>query len=91
MNEEDVNNLIEKYMTNSQYGVTKIPSHLHNGVDTARINPQDLLGFPCISKTTASVAPTDAPQNGTIIFQYDATHWYLWARVNNLWKSVALS
>jgi len=42
MNEDDVKNLIEKYMNESQYGVTKIPSHLHNGMDTPKITVVDL-------------------------------------------------
>ena len=34
---------IKDYMDSSQYGVTKIPSHLHNGVDTSRISQKDII------------------------------------------------
>ena len=72
-----------------------ITFHRHNGKDAPKINAHDLLGSPTtfqtISVTDATVAPTFKSQEGTVIFQYDATHWYMWVRINSLWKSVALS
>lgn len=65
--------------------------HTHNGVNSLKINPQDLLGFPTNSVVDASIAPTYPASNGTMTIQYDATHWYLWIRVANLWKKVTLT
>lgn len=71
-------------------GQYKVPVHLHNGIDSIRI-PAEMTMLPIQSVTTASTAPTDSPVNGTARIQYDSTHWYLWIRVNKLWKGVALA
>jgi hypothetical protein len=75
--------------------ITKIPFHKHNGADSPRIRYEDILqspeGLKTIQVASATVSPTYSSQNGTIIIQFDATHWVIWIRVNNLWKSVALT
>lgn len=65
--------------------------HFHNGVDTPRLNPKYFLGFPITKVADATATPTLSAQNGQPIFQYDGTHFYMWIRINNLWKHVALS
>lgn len=46
MDKNEIQNLItqgiKNYMNSAQYGVTKIPSHLHNGKDTPKITVVDL-------------------------------------------------
>ena len=72
-----------------------IPFHRHNGKDAPKINAHDLLGSPTtlqtISVASATVAPTYASQEGTVIIQYDATHWVMWVRIHSLWKSATFS
>lgn len=67
-----------------------IINHIHNGADSSRINPRNLLGFQTFSVADATVAPTDTAENGVIRFLYDSTKWVFWVRLNNLWKSVSL-
>lgn len=76
---------ITSYAQNNQYGVSFIPYHTHMGVDSPQIDPANLLGFPTISVTTATTAPTDSPANGTIRFYYDGTNYIQWTRINNTW------
>jgi hypothetical protein len=72
-----------------------IPFHRHNGKDAPKINAHDLLGSPTtlqtISVASATVAPTYASQEGTVIIQYDTTNWVMWIRINSLWKSATFS
>lgn len=46
MENQDLKNLIQQeiknYMNSSQYGISKIPSHLHNGIDTPKITVVDV-------------------------------------------------
>jgi hypothetical protein len=68
-----------------------VPYHIHNGSDAPQLNPKYFQGFPTISVPDASAAPVNPSQNGTIIFQYDSTQWYMWLRINNLWKSISFT
>ncbi len=93
---EDIHNQENKteqiQNTNILGDVSKtVQKHIHNGVDAPRLNPKYFLGFPCTQVVDATVAPTFTTQDGTILFYYDATHWRVWVRINNLWKSTVLS
>lgn len=76
---------------NTQDTVKPTQRHQHNGTDSPRLNPKYFLGFQNIQVADATVAPTYTLQNGTILFQYDSSHWVMWVRLNNLWKKVSLS
>lgn len=85
------NKHISTYAMQNQYGVSSIPFHVHTGVDSPQIDPINLLGFPTISTTSATTAPTDAPINGTIRFYYDGTYYIQWVRINNTWEGFRLN
>ncbi len=76
---------------NTQDTVQPTQRHNHNGVNSPRLDPKYFLGFQNVQVADATVAPTYTVQNGTIIFQYDATHWRMWVRLANVWKSATLS
>ena len=63
-----------------------IEPHTHDGINSPPIDPKDLLGFPI-----AVTAPTDAAQNGTIRLALISGTYYLYARINSVWKKVSLS
>lgn len=81
-----VNDELLKYASRNQYGVSKIPIHTHNGTDSVQLNPKDFLGFPIVS-----VIPVDTPIDGTIRIYFSGVTYKLYVRVNNLWKSTALT
>lgn len=94
-NEQEIKNLIDKtledYTQKNAYGPSLIPAHTHNGVDSARIDPINLLGFPSTKVTTATTAPTDNPFNGTIRYYYDSTPNYVqWTPVGGIWVGTLL-
>lgn len=94
--EEQINKIIidaiDKREIENQYGIARVPAHIHNGVDSSQLSPDEsLLGFTTVKVADATVAPIDKGLEGTIRFQYDSTHWRFWVRINNLWKSVALA
>ena len=65
----------------------QIQSHTHNGFDSPRISPQNLLGFP----TFTAVPTHDAPE-GSILLRWDGSTTYeLYSRLNRSWKKIALS
>lgn len=76
---------------NTQDTVQPTQRHSHNGTDSPRLNPKYFLGFQTIQVADATATPTLTVTNGTILFYYDATHFYQWVRINNLWKHIALS
>ena len=64
-----------------------ITTHEHNGYDSPRIDPKNLLGFPIFT-----AVPTHAAPEGTIILRWDGSTTYeLYARINKSWKKIALS
>ena len=73
-----------------------IPFHRHTGVDgSPKINSKNLLTSPTVFQTIsvadATVAPTYYSQEGTVLFQYDASHFVGWVKINSLWKKFTLS
>ena len=87
---------ITQYAIRNQYDISPIPDHKHTGVDSPKINPADLMGFPVIQVANATIAPTDIPQNGVFRFYVDTTPRYrLWAYLiyNNIgaWKVISLT
>lgn len=91
MEEKDVQKLIdtalENYTKKNAYGVSLVPAHAHTGVDSSRIDPANLLGFPATKVSDATVAPVDNPPNGTIRFYYDSTVKVMWVTINGTWVS----
>lgn len=82
---------IQKVSVGNLFGVSNVPNHSHNGVDSGRIDPTNLLGFPIFLVASASTSPTDTPIDGTIRFLYDASSGYvLWSRVNKTWVAISL-
>jgi len=67
-----------------------IPYHLHNGSDSPQLNPKDFLGFPVITVSDATVAPTDTPISGTIRFLKDSSNYYEWVRFGQEWKGISI-
>lgn len=51
--DNDIKNQIQQgikdFMNSAQYGITKIQSHLHNGMDTNQVDIKDILRFPKIA------------------------------------------
>lgn len=95
-NQQEIQQLIQKelqsYTQKNAYGVSLLPAHAHTGVDSLRIDPIDLLGFPASQVTSALTAPTDNPANGTIRFYYDSTpNYIMWVTINGLWKIIRSS
>lgn len=76
---------------NTQDTIKPTQRHIHNGSDSPRLNPKYFLGFINNQVVNATIAPTYTVQNGTLLFQYDGTNYYMWIRINNLWKHVALT
>ena len=80
----------------NQLDTTPPNFHTHNGADAPKIKVRYLEGIlpvilQTISVVDATTAPTNAPQEGTVIVQYDATHWRVWIYVHSLWKSLTLA
>jgi hypothetical protein len=65
-------------------------NHTHDATNSFRINPIDLFVF-TQEVSNATITPTDSPMNGTVRLLFDSTHWYVWFRVNKLWKYIALT
>lgn len=65
--------------------------HEHNSIDSPTLDPKYFKGFPTILVTDSTVSPTNPAKNGVIIILYDTSHWNLWIRVNNLWKTTSLA
>ena len=87
-----MDDVLKKQIVNDvtkQSDMAGIPTHLHNGIDSLRI-PAEYTALQQYSVTTASTAPTDTPDDGAIRILYNATSWYLWTRVNKLWKGIAI-
>ena len=84
--QNEIKNAIDKYASENQYTFSLIPAHGHTGTDSPKIDPSNLLGFPIMT-----VAPTDSAQNGIIRLALIGGTYYLYARINNLWKRVALT
>ena len=62
--QEQFDKAIKDYATTNQYGVSLIPSHLHNGMDTNRINQTDIIPIPgYTSFFTENVSETFLLQN----------------------------
>ena len=66
-----------------------VPIHLHNGVDSLRIAPS-LTRLPVARVTTASTAPTDTAEEGSVRVYQDGTNYYLWTRANKTWQGLSL-
>ena len=65
-----------------------IDYHAHNGVDTPKINPKDLKGFPIYKTETLDFTP---PQ-GTMVVRNktsDSTY-YLAVYLDGVWREVEL-
>lgn len=90
MNEQEIRNIIRdeisKQSTTSQYTLTAIKYHIHNGIDSPKINPANFMGFPVRTAT-----PTDSPPDGTIVLSNISGTRKIWARINNVWYSATLT
>lgn len=60
--------------------------HKHTGLDQPQISPRDLLGFPIFAS-----APTHSAPEGTVVLFYDGANYKIYARINQTWKSAALT
>jgi hypothetical protein len=77
---------------NSSFNPNDFNFHEHNGVDSKRLNPRNFLGFPVFLVANATVAPTDAAQEGVFRFYYDTVPVYrLWVRINKGWHYLTLT
>lgn len=77
---------------NSSFNPNDFNFHEHNGIDSKKLNPRNFLGFPVFRVADATVAPTDAAQEGMFRFYYDTVPVYrLWARINKGWRYLTLT
>lgn len=60
--------------------------HTHDGINTPKIDPKDLKGFRIFT-----AAPTYEAEEGTIVLALISGTYYLYARINKLWKKCTLS
>lgn len=79
---------ILEYAKKNAFGVSLIPFHNHDGINSPYVKT---IVIPVFSSTDATVAPTDTPKDGTVRMLYDSTHWYMWIKINSLWKSVSFT
>jgi hypothetical protein len=63
-----------------------IENHVHNGIDSPKINPKNLNGFQILT-----AAPTYAAKEGTVLLANESGTYYLYARINKSWVKVQLS
>ena len=66
--QKHVEDSISQYFTNSQYSLTKIPSHSHNGIDSNKIEAMFLAfskGYMILPNLSAD--PTDKPAGGLAV------------------------
>lgn len=93
--QQEIDDRIKDYFTKigGTTGSFATAFHKHNGSDSPRLVPAtSLMGFPTILVADATVAPTDAPPNGTFRFYYDTVVVYrLWAYINNTWVGETLT
>lgn len=80
------NQHITDYAQQNQYGVSMVPFHIHNGVDSPQIDPAALLGFPTLTTTDANVAPTNTPTTGTFRFYFDGNEHVIWVMYGTVWQ-----
>jgi len=67
--------------------IQPLQSHTHNGFDSPRLSPSNLLGFPIFTAVPAH----DAPE-GTIVLRWDGSTTYeLYARINKGWRKISLT
>lgn len=65
----------------------EIENHTHNGVNSRKINPKDLLGFPVFSAT-----PTHSAKQGTIVLVDNGTDTRkICAMIGGTWYCSTLS
>lgn len=77
INEELIFNLVQSFLY----------SHQHTGVDSAKISPSNLLGFPLFRSVPAHTAP-----EGTIVLYWDGGATFrIYVRINNTWRYVNLT
>lgn len=73
----------------TQWGVGKVPNHIHNGLDTNRITYTDILGIPTIAGTGA---PALIAKKGTIYIRSDgsstSTRLYINTLGTNVWTAI---
>ena len=99
--QDEIKNYLSNYAIQNQFRLSKIPTHVHDGNDVAKISPINLLGFRVDTVADGAVAPTDKVLIGTMRFQVDnksgTAHWFLWAFLPNVktgiqgWHYVALT
>lgn len=62
-------------------------AHKHTGIDSSKISPSDLLGFPIFRSV-----PTHSAPEGTMLLYWDGMATYrIYVRMNKLWKFVNLT
>lgn len=77
INEELIFNLVQSFLY----------SHQHTGVDSSKISPSNLLGFPLFRSVPTHIAP-----EGTIVLYWDGGATYrIYVRINNTWRYVNLT
>ena len=84
--QNQVDTAIKAYADQSKFGVFNIPAHEHTGVDSAKINFENIEGVPLMT-----AVPTDLPTNGTIRLYDDLTDRKLYAFINGVWYSTTLT
>ncbi len=78
-----INDAIKSYMANAQYGVTKIPAHSHNGIDSPKIDFNVLsVNKGYLSIPNLSADPVDKPNGAIAIVSgklkiCDGTNWII--------------
>lgn len=64
-----------------------IEFHTHNGIDSPRVNPMYLQGFPIF----LSNPPTHKATEGTIIFVNKNSFVYLYVMINKVWNLLSIA
>jgi len=66
---KEIDDKIANYATNAKYNVAQIPAHVHNGVDSGRIDYSDLENIPLKSycKMYSASAQTTTATSNTVI------------------------
>lgn len=65
---------------------TPVQQHEHSGLDSKKIDPKNLKGFPIFTS-----APTHTPLEGTILLANESGTYYLYAFINKGWRKVELT
>jgi len=84
--QKEIDDKILSYAASSRYNRVDVPAHTHDGVNSPRIEFENITGV-----TVTSITPTDTPEDGTIRLYNSGGTRKLYAFISGVWYSATLT